>query len=267
MKRALALSWVAVLCTACGLFHGADSNDGAAGQVSADAGRGDAPTAGSLGAHAGATPAAGGGGSSGGQGAGAGEEKEQVWLGEVWSPSQAMFCDPELPSGLPERPGLDPEGFTWRVLLTLDVRDANYVQGEIRFGEGVARIPERPDRDPTMATSSGGSFWDCTLQMPVEGFGYRILGGRASSKGVDFDFSPNQIWEQWCATEKPTCRTDLNAICEHIPTCQCDADECHADLRGNLRVQLSRTADTLEGHLPSPAAWGTRADIRLRRVK
>jgi hypothetical protein len=269
MKRALVLSWAAVLCSACGLFHGAPSDEGAAGRASDEAGRSEDSGAGSVGANAGTTPAAGGGGGgSGAKGAGAGAELEQVWLGELWSQNQTAFCDPEDPQR--SSTVVDPNGFTWRVLLKLDVRNPEDVRGEIRFGEGVPRIPERPDADLTTDNPPGSrSFWFCSFQVPIEGFSYRILAGRLSSDGVDFDFSANQIWDHWCATEKPACQDDSSAICDQrLPTCVCDEGECHADLRGNIRIQLSRTADSLEGHIPILGGHaGTPADIRLRRVK
>jgi hypothetical protein len=254
MKRALVLCGVALACTSCSLFHGGVSTDHDGGRTEIDAAI--------SGAHDSATTPA----------ATRGEDSEavagqEVWIGELWSLASVIFCDPEHP--LAEHPsGTGGEGSTWRVVLKLDVRDPNALDGEILFGDAVPRLPVRPDIDLLTPGGPPRSFWNCSFQLPVEGVGYRVLSGRSTSDGVELQFAPNQIWEQWCATEKFVCPEDTPSSCELAPTCLCDQGECHADLRSRRRIQLSRAAETLEGHVAFlETRSGTPADIRLRRVR
>jgi hypothetical protein len=216
-------------------------------------------------------PSAGRGGSTSDAAADSGNESAptaksgQVWLGELWSISPGIFCD----LAHDREPWVtDTMGFTWRVLLRLDLPDQGEMGGSIQFGEGPGPLPKPPELSPRITQADLGTFWTCTIHMPVAGVSYRIVSGSLTNQRLDFEIAPNEIWDDWCESERPACPEDRASLCGAYPTCVCEDGACRADRRVHFAVRLTRTADTLEGQLALPTGHGgTPVDVRLRRVK
>lgn len=189
----------------------------------------------------------------------------EVWVGQLWSASPAL-CDPAA-DGYKDLRTWTSEGSFERVVLVLEPNARGELGGRIQIGdlEG-RRVPQTPG--PTVFTTAGddGSFWLCSVYHATEGIEYTLFDVVRTNQAVRFSFSPNQVWDRWCRTDKPVCPTDDSALCHTEPFCECSDGQCTAETWRRVPVALAVTSETLEGHFVS-TPFGTPSDIRLRRAK
>ncbi|HKP59133.1 MAG TPA: hypothetical protein VJV78_20565 [Polyangiales bacterium] len=194
------------------------------------------------------------GGAAGGSAAPASES--EVWVGQLWS-AGVPLCDPALDDS-PQSPTWSPPGKTYRVELVLE-RDG----GHFQIGELNGRtLPESPGERAFALGPQPESFWSCSTKKATEGAEYHLLDLVRTPKQLRFSYSPYEVWDHWCKTEKSPC---LPQGCEGKPVCT-HTDGWKADLSRRVPVQLTVTPDTLEGQFAS-SFFGTTSDMRLRRMR
>jgi hypothetical protein len=183
--------------------------------------------------------------------------RTEIWIGELWSADNGTLCPWPWPSS-----GLvvQPVGYIDRVVLILEHVGSAELRGRIQLGEGV--VPTSPGNSPYVQNDP---LWICSIQLPTSGAEYTLLDPVLTSNRLMFEISASEVWDSWCQTQSSPCPGAPAPICPDV--CACEAGACKAAPHDQVPFDLAVTTDTIEGQLPFGGGYGTRAELRLRRVQ
>jgi len=194
----------------------------------------------------------------------------EVWIGQLWSVSPLGVCDPNAP-WMDTPVVVQPMGYINRVVLIVENSAGTQLRGRIQLGEGA--LPTSPGNAP-YATSDGGSYWLCSIQLPTKGVEYQLLDPVLSSDRLMFEISPSAVWDTFCAGQGSRCPGAPDGGCPPLTlastgtVCTCENGSCKATEHERVAFDLAVTASTVEGELSAlGGGFGTPAELRLRRVQ